>query len=171
MPLTDERLKLDSMKAYTERRTCMTTPILTQNETDNLIDMRKRRIDDKEWQYPGLGGGISVPLVSFDERERFILDIRRSRINLQRGSYQSRGRRVVVLVRLCFGSTSHTNPDGNEVGLPHIHIYREGYGDKWAYPVTAAEFGNLGDQWQTFQDFMQHCNIVEAPNIVRGLSA
>lgn len=149
----------------------MTTSILTQAEADNLINMRKRRVDDKEWQYPGLGGGISVPLVSLDEREQFTLDIRRSRINLLKGSYQNRGRRVVVLVRLCFGGASHPNPDGEEVESPHIHIYREGYGDKWAYPMTTADFTELNNQWQTFQDFMRHCNIVETPNIIRGLSA
>ena len=151
----------------------MTPSILTQSEADNLVNMRKRKVDDKEWNYPGLGGGISVPLVSLDERERFILDIRRSRINLQRGSYQNRGRRVIVLVRLCFGGASHPNPDGQEIESPHIHIYREGYGDKWAYPVTAAtftEFTDLSNQWQTFQDFMRYCNIVESPNIIRGLS-
>ena len=149
----------------------MTTSILTQAEADNLINMRKRRVDDKEWQYPGLGGGISVPLVSLDEREQFTLDIRRSRINLLKGSYQNRGRRVVVLVRLCFGGASHPNPDGEEVESPHIHIYREGYGDKWTYPMTTADFTELNNQWQTFQDFMRHCNIVETPNIIRGLSA
>jgi hypothetical protein len=108
-------------------------PDLTQAEADRLIKLEKRRVDDKEWNYPGMGGGISIPLLSVDQRENFMLDIRRSRVNLLKGSYQNRGRRVEPLVRLCFGSGSHYNPDEEEIGSPHIHIYREVYRDKWAY--------------------------------------
>ena len=72
---------------------------LIQAEADALIGLEKRRVDDTAWNYPGLGGGVSIPLVSVDGRERFVLDLRRGRIDLAKGSYQNRGRRVVPLVR------------------------------------------------------------------------
>lgn len=142
---------------------------LTQSEAEALIAMAKHRVDNAEWDYPDLGGGISVPLVSADRREQFVLDIRRGRIDLAKGTYQNRGRQVVVLVRLDFGGAPHRNPDGEEVGSPHLHLYRGGYGDKWAVPVPTDRFANLGDPWRTLDDFMQYCNIVDPPVIRRGL--
>ena len=144
---------------------------LTQSEADVLVALEKRRVDDRRWRYPGMGGGVSIPLVSTDGREQFVLDLRRGRINLAKGSYQSRGRRVVPLVRLCFGGAPHRNPDDAEVGSPHIHLFREGHADKWAFPAPADRFTNLPDHWQTYQDFLKYCNIVKPPNVERGLAA
>jgi len=142
---------------------------LTQAEADALIAMAKHRVDPSEWDYPDLGGGISIPLASTDRREQFVLDVRRGRIDLGKGTYQNRGRQVVVLVRLDFGGAPHRNPDGVELGSPHLHLYREGYGDKWAVPIPGDRFVDLNDRWQLLQDFMRYCNVVEPPIIRRGL--
>ena len=45
---------------------------LTQAEADALITAEKRRIDATEWDYPGSGGVITIPLVSTDQREPFL---------------------------------------------------------------------------------------------------
>lgn len=142
---------------------------LTQAEADALIAREERRIDDARWNYPGLGGSISIPLVSSDNRENFLLDIGRGRIDLLKGTYQNRSRQVIVLVRLDFGGQPHRNPDDEEITSPHLHRYREGYGDKWAVPTPAAMFSNVSDMWQTLEDFMRLCNIIEPPLIDRGL--
>jgi hypothetical protein len=142
---------------------------LTQSEADALIALAKHRADPTVWDYPDLGGGLSVPLVSADRREQFFLDLRRGRIDLAKGTYQNRGRQVIVLVRLDFGGAPHRNPDGEEIGSPHLHVYREGYGDKWAIPVPTDLFENLSDPWRTLEDFMRYCNVVEPPTIRRGL--
>ena len=142
---------------------------LTQAEADALLALEKRRRDDTEWDFPSLSGAVTIPLVSIDQREPFFLDIRRARINLAKGTYQNRGRQVVVLARLDFGGAPHRNPDGKEIGSPHLHLYREGFGDKWGYPVPSDRFANLDDPWKTLEDFMRFCNIVEPPVIRRGL--
>ncbi len=142
---------------------------LTQVEADTLIALEKRRVDTQLWDYPDFGGAITIPLVSTDRREPFFLDLRRSRINLAKGTYQNRTRQVVVLVRLDFGGGPHRNPDDTRIGSPHLHLYREGYGDKWAVPVPSDRFSNLPDAWQTLQDSMQFCHIVDPPAILRGL--
>jgi len=142
---------------------------LSQSEADALIAMEKTRVDDQNWEYPILGGRITVPLVSRNKRENFILDISRGRIDLLKGTYQNRALQMVVLVRLDFGGQPHRNPDGQEISSPHLHLYKEGYGDKWAVPIPAQVFSNTEDAWQTLQDFMAYCRIVEAPNIERGL--
>jgi hypothetical protein len=145
--------------------------MLTQAEADGLIAMRKRRIDDRIWQYRGLGGSVTVPLESIDGREDFLLDVHRARIDLVKGAYQNRARHVVVLVRLDFGGKPHLKPDGEEIASPHLHLYREGFGDKWAFPVPADRFPDILDAWLTLHDFMQFCNIVEQPTFSRGLFA
>ncbi len=142
---------------------------LTQSEADALIDMPKIKVNDEVTNYPSLGGSISIPLTSRDKKENFMLDVGRGHIDLLKGKYQNRGRQVVVLVRLDFGGAPHRNPDGNEIPCPYLHLYREGYGDKWATEVPRQKFQNLSDLWQTLQDFMTFCNIVEPPLIQRGL--
>lgn len=142
---------------------------LDQAEADALIAMEKRRLDASEHDYPSPGACLTVPLISTDRRESFLLDLRRSRINLAKGTYQNRARQVVVLVRLDFGGAPHRNPDGQKIGTPHLHVYREGYGDRWARSVPSDRFHDLNDPWQTLEDFMQFCNVVEPPVIVRGL--
>ncbi len=147
----------------------MADPILTQTEADALIAMAKHRFDNSEWDYPDLGGMMSVPLVSADRREQFVLDVGRARIDLAKGTYQNRGRQVVVWVRLDFGGASHRNPDGEEIRSPHLHLYRQGFGDKWATEALPDGFADLADPWRTLADFMRYCNIVEPPIIRRGL--
>ncbi len=138
---------------------------LTQSEADALIALPKKRTEEKEYAYPHMGGKVAIPLISQDGRERFILDLYRGGINLSKSTLQNRARRVVILARLDIGGPPHRNPDGEEVPAPHLHIYHEGYGDKWAIPAPVDKFGELGDTWQTLQDFMRYCNIVAPPNI------
>ena len=142
---------------------------LTQAEADALLALEKHRVDMTQWDYPGLGGTVTIPLISADRREPFLLDLRRSRIVLAKGTYQTRCRHIAILVRLDFGGTPHRNPDGEEIGSPHLHVYREGFGDKWAFPIPESYFSNLQDLWQMLEDFMRFCNIVEPPDIRKGL--
>lgn len=142
---------------------------ITQAEADALIALPKIRTSDEPWNYPSLGGLISVPLVSPDKRENFLLDIRKGRIDLSKGSYQNRSRQVIVLVRIDFGGSVHRNPDGAEVSCPHLHLYREGYGDKWAMSLPNDFFPDVMDVMNLLDAFMRYCNIVEPPIIQRGL--
>jgi len=147
----------------------MSATSLAQDEADALLAVGKQRSDSVERDYPGLGGNLSAPLVSVDGREHFFLDIRRGRLNLRKRTYQNRGRQVIVLARLDFEGPPHRNPDGEEIGSTHLHLYREGYGDKWAYPVPPEQFPNQDDPWLMLDDFMRYCRIVEPPRIRRGL--
>lgn len=142
---------------------------LAQSEADALMGMPKVRTDDQVYAYPGVGGTMQIPLTSEDRREQFWLDIGRGRIEIRRGKYQLRGRQIVILARLDFGGPPHRNPDGTELPCPHLHLYRQGYGDKWAYPVPGATFRDLSDLWQTLHDFMDYCHVIDPPGIMRGM--
>lgn len=147
----------------------MTGIDLTQDEADALLALEKRRTDTTRRDYPGLGRSRTIPLISTDGREPFLLDLYRARISVSKGTYQNRCRQVVCLARLDFGGAPHRNPDGAEIGSPHLHLYREGFEDKWAFPVPHDRFADLQDPWRTLEDFMRFCNIVEPPDIQKGL--
>lgn len=141
---------------------------ITQVEADLLCKMEKHRIDNKRWLYPGLGGTHNIPLLSSDKREHFILDISRKGFDLSKCTYQNRVREVVTLYRLDYGQP-HRNPDGEEIPSPHIHVYKEGFGDKWAIPVPSEHFPNLNNLIGALNDFMRFCNITDPPFIDEGL--
>ena len=141
---------------------------VTQKEADALLAMEKRCTDSNILHYSGLGGKVIAPLVSVDGNERFFLDIWRSKIALSKGTYQNRGRKTLILARLDYGGAPHRNPDGEEIDIPHLHLYKEGFGDKWAFPVPSDKFSNPSDPRLMLEDFMQYCNIINQP-IIRGL--
>ena len=143
----------------------MANVALTQTEADGLLALEKHRVDDRVWSPPGRGGKVSVPLASVDGRESFILDLRRGQINLSKNTYQNRARQVVVLARLDVGGAPHRNPDDEVIGCPHLHLYREGYDDRWAFPVPPGRFSNVSDAVQTLQDFMDYCNVTRHPRM------
>lgn len=138
---------------------------LSQSEADALIAMEKIRVNEQIIYYPSIGERISVPLMSRNKRENFILDISRGKIDLLKGTYQDRARQVVILVRLDFGGQPHRNPDGKEITSPHLHIFKEGYGDKWAETIPQDRFPNTTNLLQLIGDFMSYCNIKEPPFI------
>ncbi len=134
--------------------------MISQKEADELLAMRKIATDTKQYTYPSLGGRIEIPLESENRRESFTLMITRGRIDMRKNSYQSLARRVIILVRVDIAGAPHCNPNGAQIACPHIHIYREGYGDKWAQPLPAI-FKDHTNHWHVLQDFMLFCNIDE----------
>jgi hypothetical protein len=143
---------------------------IPQAEADALLAMEKLTLeDDKEWNFPGPGEALTIPLTSTDKRENFNLDITRGRIKLTKATYQNRARQAIVLMRLDLDGPPHRNPDAEEIPCPHLHIYREGYGDKWAMPAPSDRYMNTRDLFATFEAFMRQCNITKVPVIQKGL--
>jgi hypothetical protein len=111
---------------------------LSQSEADALIALEKHSKDASFHDFPGPGARLALPLESADGREKFVLDVSRGRIRLEQCTYQNRARSAVVLLRLDLGGPPHQNPDHTIIPCPHLHIYREGFGDKWAHPLPSA---------------------------------
>jgi hypothetical protein len=114
--------------------------MLTQLEADVLIAMMIKNFADAT--------AISIPpgidetrgLIGADPKERFLFDIWRGMLRLSKVRYQTRAHQVIVLVRLCIDGAPHTNPDGTRLPGSHLHVYREGYDDKWAQPLDPVRF-------------------------------
>lgn len=139
--------------------------LLTQSEANALITAEKHRADQLSYNFPMQGQSTTIPLVSSDRREQFMLDLSRGRIDMHKVKIQNRARAVIPLVRLDLGGSLHRNPDGEEIPSPHLHIYREGYGDKWAIRVPINSFTEIENIRVTFDDFLRYCNVTVPPHI------
>jgi len=115
------------------------------------------------------GADQTHELVGKDKRERFLLDLWRGTLRLTKIKYQTRGRKVIVLVRLDIDGAPHTNPDGAKLNGTHIHLYREGFEVKWAYPIDPEKFCDLSNIQRTLEDFCRYCNIKDSPPFQGGL--
>jgi len=146
------------------------TMLMTQQEADALLALEKHFLGSDRFDFPALGGALRIPLYSSDRREEFSLDITRGRILLAKNTFQTRARKAVILARLDLAGPPHRNPDGEEIDCPHLHLYREGYGDKWAAPLPAV-FTGIEDAFQLMDVFMDYCRVVGKPIIERGLFA
>lgn len=139
--------------------------MLTQVEADRLISLIKSLDSMNPIHLPDKGGMLQLN-ASSPENERFILDIRRGRINISQATLQTRYNKSLPLIRLDIEGPSHTNPDSEIIPCPHIHIYREGYMDRWAYPVvTDKNFTDLNDLTLILYDFLKYNNINPIPDI------
>ena len=143
--------------------------LLSQTEADALIAMQKRATNTSTQLFPGPGGKLVIELESLDRSEDFFVDVSRGRIDLKKITYQNRAREIIVLMRLDLNGPPHRNPDGQTIPCPHLHLYREGFGDKWAFPVPQHRFGHLNNLATTLTDFLNECNVVEHPTIQVGL--
>ncbi len=141
---------------------------LTDFEASHLRGMEKHRKSEDMYKYPDLCGGISIPLVSANKKEEFSLAISRGHIDISRNSFVNVARKAIPLVRLDLAGGMHHNPDGTEIPLPHIHIYKEGFALKWAYPLPK-DFANCNSVPEYLDKFMDFCNITKKPKIDMGL--
>jgi hypothetical protein len=142
---------------------------IPQAEADALIEMEKRFVDNDDWTFPAAGEQIALELTSVDKRENFVFDVTRAQIKLAKATFQNRARQTIILMRLDLDGPPHRNPDGNEIPCPHLHTYREGFGDKWAIAAPVDRYLNVSDLFSTCEAFMQHCNITGPIKMQRGL--
>lgn len=114
------------------------------------------------------GADDTYELADTNDREKFLLDVWRGMLRLTKLKFQNRVRIAIVLIRLDVDGAPHTNPDGAQLLGTHLHLFKEGYDDKWAYPVDSSAFTLLSDSGKTFHDFCSYCRI-ESPPAVQGV--
>lgn len=142
---------------------------LSQPEADRLLVLEKHRVSDEPIQFPLPRRRAFSRLVSADGKEDFYLDIYFGDVDFPRFSIQLRARITVILARLELDGPVHENPDGQLISTPHLHLYREGKGVRWAFELPADKFANLSDRSILWNDFMRFCNITIPPSMQRDL--
>ena len=155
-------------------------PNLSQEQVFELISRKK--FSDCRSVVISPGTDRHIDLYTSNLHDIFTLDVERGRVILKY-TFQTRYSKTYSLVRLDVGG-SHTNPpvelelgDGDWLNdiqpgyagrrfikEPHIHIYREGFEDKWAYrPEDLLDIDSYEDMGQVFFKFLGFCNIDSIP--------
>ena len=142
--------------------------MLTQTEADQFMQMVKHFVRPPATITIPPGADDTYELAGPNNRETFLLDVWRGTLRLSKLKYQNRVQTAVILVRLDVDGAPHTNPDGVRLSGRHLHLFKEGFDDKWAYPVNQAIFSMLSDPGTTFHEFCAFCKI-EAPPPVQGV--
>lgn len=98
------------------------------------------------------------------EKESFNLDFYRGSFELSRYTLNKRYRQTIIMLRYD-NAGRHTNPDGVLFDGPHVHLYREGYNDKFAFPVSEINVTVNEPMEEVFNKIMQFCNVKSLPAI------
>lgn len=122
-------------------------------------------VDENGIIWPDRGKKISIDCFSTDDKEQFEITINTSRIKVEKITYQQLYCDKTILFRIDYDGPRHQNPNGEYVGCPHIHIYKEGYGDKWAYPLSEYIDCKDDDILILFKKFLAYINVKCIPNI------
>lgn len=142
--------------------------MLTQAEADQFMAVAKHFVRPPAAITIPPGADDTYELADTTDREKFLLDVWRGTIRLSKLRFQNRVRTAIVLARLDVDGAPHTNPDGEQLSGTHLHLFKEGYDDKWAFPVDVSQFTMLDDPGTTFQEFCAFCKI-ETPPPVQGV--
>lgn len=155
---------------------------ITQQDADFFFSMEKFPEEEKEYQFPLSGKKLVIPFSSADKRENFIFDIYRGTIRITKVTYQNRVRKAYILRRLDFDGSSHPNPEvetvplpllepynGKEISAPHIHLYVEGFGERWAVPAEIFLKTEDKDIYEIMIEFFKYCNVKQLPKITKIL--
>lgn len=156
--------------------------MLTQSEADTLIAMQKKRAKEEMYNFPVPGKTLTIPIISVDERESFLIDINRGSIRLTKCTYQERHQGIIILTRLDVDGPPHSNPEvinvplsclepynGQTIPCSHLHLYVQGFMVKWAIPAPSEKFPRTEDICATLDDFFRYCNVIELPSVQRSL--
>jgi len=137
--------------------------LLSQDIADKLISMDKKLINCNTLIVPLPNESIVIEASSLCEKEHFLFDIWRGKIQIRKYKFQNRYSKNEILLRLDIVPETHfhMNPDGERIYGPHLHYYKEGFGDAWAKQYTSIS-NNFLDY---IADFFKLCNVVNVPNI------
>lgn len=144
--------------------------ILTQREADTLREIEKAFINPTSVRLPERRETKLYPLwYERDGRRKddMTLSAFRGKKNPKKVSFRLLYAQGIILVRIdTQDPTSHTNPDGTRIEAlePHIHIYKERHGDKFAYPLPN-EFNHTDDIIGLFMDFLAYSNVINRDQV------
>ena len=138
--------------------------MITQQEANELLAMEKVVVSGKPLALP-TSGKKSWNLESNDGTEKFIIDVWRGKIEIARYTINHRYRKEIVLARVCVNNKPHMNPDREFISEPHLHLYREGFGDRYAIPLPKDYFSSPDNIVCTVREFLVYCNVLGHPDV------
>lgn len=134
---------------------------LTNKEAKELIEMLKKYVDnDSIIQLPNIGRKIEFEVVGKENKNSFIININRMKIDKYKYTFQ--GRTALennLLMRLDVGGDTlvHMNPNGTKIKGTHLHIYNENDEMGYAIPFDV----NKTDLVETCLKFFEEFHILK----------
>lgn len=129
--------------------------MISEKESEYLLSLEKafkepdQIIFTEEW---------SREIESIDWKELFIMDYKKGRIDVSKYTLNHRYRTAITLFRIDM-NWAHRNPDWKFIRESHIHVYREWYDIKWAYPLSKFWFKQSDDINIIFEQVLKYLNI------------
>ena len=151
---------------------------LSQKEAQALFELPKFFFHEFKISFPGEGEKLTLEFYSKNKRYVFQADIDRSGFIKPKLKFQNRYNKIFILRRLEIIGPPHKNPPDSlgfdflksyenlEIPCPHLHIYIEGFNDKWAISLADVDELNITQEDTPFEimtKFFNYCNI-ELPN-------
>lgn len=149
---------------------------LPQIEADQLFELKKYQADGIIVNFPIQGEDIMIELQNDTGRIKFMADINNANEIVRKATFQVRYQKIFILRRLDLNG-NHKNPPDQTPDVmfegfenyvfnreDHIHFYFEGYGERWALPLSS--FPEIGitlqdDLYDKVQKFFKYCNVEE----------
>lgn len=141
--------------------------MLSDKEFNILMSYSKTLVDSSPIYLPEKGKKYSREIKSLNSKDKFLLSINRGRVELNKITYLNKFYdNSTILLRLDTAQGGrHINPDGTFIPCPHLHIYTEDYGDKFAIPLDPKLFSNTNDLAILLRDFLTYFNVNNIPEI------
>jgi len=140
--------------------------MLTQDDVDYLLGLVKVLSENRSITLPPPGRKLELDVAAKELKEKFIIDVnRKGTINIRKATFQTRYQKSIVLLRLDIEGSPHRNPNDEVIQCPHLHIYKEGYGTSWAYPLEKEIITDTSDLVQVLIDFLKYNNVITVPPI------
>jgi hypothetical protein len=143
--------------------------VLSQEAADHLAQVAKQITSARVIVIPASGKRMEWQASADQEKHRFYLNMRRGLKVPTQLTLQERYETNEILLRLDIDGPPHGNPDGTVVPTPHLHIYREGYDAKWAFPVPPDLDISSVDPLQVLVNFLLYCGITPIPPVQGGM--
>ena len=138
--------------------------MLKQEEFEKLLKLPKTFSTVEKLEISNAPSNWTRKVISTESKDEFLIDFYRGSYDLTRFTINKRYKTNIILLRFDSGGM-HKNPDGKIIKGAHIHIYKEGFDDKFAYPIT--DFGITENNFtikEIFIILLKFCNFVEIPN-------
>ena len=148
----------------------------------NTLLSEKKEFIQQNAVFPVQGTILPLNGVGMSTRIDYIVDINRKYYSLKRITFHQRVFTNISLLRLdLVDSKPHRNPDGTKISGTHLHVYREGFGDTWAYELDDPALNSLfpgfdftsfkpDDHLARFNAFSNLCNFTNRISFVVPLS-
>ena len=130
--------------------------ILSQEDADTLQIIEKALTNPKQVHLPP-PNGTKIHAIHYWRDNRRKDDMKLS-------TYHAQKNKKKVSYRILYNSCILLIRVDTQDATPHINLYREHYGDRFAYPLPK-EFKDADDIVQLFMDFLSYSNIININEI------